>query len=87
MGLQGEIRARDQQIAALQRRYLGYLLDEDKNNGISIIGKNNDEAGYPYISICRQHDYRRHKVRVLLTCNQGSTLFANEDPLKAIKIF
>ena len=51
VGLQGQIRAKDQQIAALQRRYVGYLSDEDKNNGISIIAKNNDEAEYLYISI------------------------------------
>ena len=79
VGLQGKIRAKDQQIAALQRRYVGYLSDEDKNNGISIIAINNDEAEYLYISICGQHGYRRHKVRVLLTCNKGSTLFANGD--------
>ena len=52
VGLQGEIRTKDQHIAALQRSYVGYLLDEDKNNGISIIAKNNEEAEYPYISIC-----------------------------------
>ena len=69
VGLQGEIRAKNQQIAAWQRRYVGYLSDEDKNNGISIIAKNNDEAEYPYISICGQHGYRRHKARVLLTRN------------------
>ena len=62
VGLQGEIRAKDQQIVALQRRYLGYLSDEDKNNGISIIAKNKEEEKYPYISICRQHGYRRHKA-------------------------
>ena len=39
VGLQDEIRAKDQQIATLQRRYAGYLSDEDKNNGISIIVK------------------------------------------------
>ena len=53
VGLQGEIKAKDQQIATLQRRYVGYLSDEDKNNGISIIAKNNEEAGYLYISKCR----------------------------------
>ena len=84
LGLQGEIRARDQQIAALQRRYVGYLSDEDKNNGISIIAKNNNEAEYPYISICGQHGYRRHNVRVLLTRNKGSTLFADGDTPNAI---
>ena len=84
VGLQGEIRGKDQQIAALQRRYIGYLSDEDKSNGISIIAKNNDEAGYPYLSICRQHGYRRHKVRVLLTRNKGNTLFAHGDTPNAI---
>ena len=49
VSLQGEIGAKDQQIAALQRRYVGYLSDEDKNNGISIIAKNNDAVEYPYI--------------------------------------
>ena len=50
--LQGEKRAKYQQIATFQRHYVGYLFDEDKNNGISIIAKNSDEAEYPYISIC-----------------------------------
>ena len=79
VGLQGEIRAKDQQITAFQKRYVGYLSDEDKNNGISIIAKSNDGAEYPYISIYRQHGYRRRKVRVLLTRNKGSTLFVDED--------
>ena len=51
LGLQGDIRAKDKQIAALQRRYVGYLSGEDKNTGIIIIAKNNDKAWYPYISI------------------------------------
>ena len=76
VSLQGEIRAKDHQIGVLQRRYVGHLSDEDKNNGISIIAKKNEEE-YPYISICGQHGYRRHKVRVLLTRNKGSTLFAD----------
>ena len=84
VGLQGEIRAKDQQIAALQRRYVGYLSGEDKNNGISIIVKNNEEEEYPYIPICGQHGYRRHKVKVLLTRNKGSTLFADGDTSNAI---
>ena len=51
VGLQGEIKAKDQQITTLQKCYVSYLSDEDKNNGISIITKNNDETEYPYISI------------------------------------
>ena len=82
--MQGEIRAEDQQKADLQRRYVGYLLDEDKNNGISIIAKNNEEEEYPYVSICEQHGYRRQKVRVLLTRNQNNTLFVDGDTPNAI---
>ena len=53
---------------------------EEKNNGISIIAKNNEEEEeYTYISICGQHGYRRHKARVLLIRNRGSTLFADGD--------
>ena len=50
---QSEKRAKDQEIAPLWRRYVDYLADEDKKNGMSIIAKNNEEAEYPYISICR----------------------------------
>ena len=49
IGLLGQVRGKDQQIAAFQRRYVGHLLGEDKNNCISIIVKNNEEEEYPYI--------------------------------------
>ena len=81
MGLQGEIRVKDQRIAVLQRRCVGYISDEDKNNGISIIARNNDEPEYPYISICGEHGNRRHKVRVLLAHNKASTLFTDGNTL------
>ena len=42
--LQVELRARNQQKAALKKRYVGYLAIEDKNNGIAIIAKSNEEA-------------------------------------------
>ena len=83
VGLQGKIRAKDRQIATLQRRYVGCLSDEDKNNGISIIAKNNEEEEYLHISICGQHGYRRDRVRVLLTRNKGSTLLADGDTANA----
>ena len=84
VGLQGKIRAKNQQIAALQKRCVGHLSNEDKNNVISIITKNNEEAEYPYISICGIHGYRRHKARVLLARNESSTLFADGDTPNAI---
>ena len=49
-----------------------------------MITKNSEEEGYPYIFICGQHGYRRHKVRVLLARNRGSALFADGDTLNAI---
>ena len=82
--LQGDIRAKKQQIVTMQRRYVDYLSNEDKNNGISIITKNNEEAEYPYISICGQYVYRRRKARVLLARNQGSTLFTDGDSMNDI---
>ena len=83
LGVQGEIRAKNRQMAALQRGYVGYLSNEDKNNGINIIAKNNEEAWYLYISICGQHGYRR-QVRMLLARNQSSTLFVDGDTPNAI---
>ena len=77
VSLQGELRAKDQQMAALQSGYVGYLSDEDKNDGITIIAKNDDKAEYPYISICGQHGYRRQKARVLLKHSGDSTLFTD----------
>ena len=39
---------------------------------------------YPYISIYGEHGYRRHKFRVLLARNEGSTLFTEGDKPNAI---
>ena len=61
-------------------------MSEDKDNGISIITKNNEEE-YSYISISGQSCYRRHKARVLLIRNQGSTLIADGDTPNAIVTF
>ena len=53
--LQSEIRAKHQKLAALRRRYVDYLANEDKNNGITIIAKSNKAAQYTYVSICAWH--------------------------------
>ena len=86
-GLQVELREKDQQIAVLKKPYVGYLVNEDKYNGITIIAKSNEEAEYSYISVCGQHGYRRHKVRVLLACNECSTLFAEGDTPNTIVLY
>ena len=82
-GLQGEIRAKDQQIAHLEQRYVHLLADEKKNYGMTIVAKN-DESEYPYISICGQHGYRKQKKRVVLLKNPGSTEFTDGDTPNAI---
>ena len=78
------MKAKDQQIAALQRCYVGYLSDEGKKNGISIITENNDKVEYPDISTYGQHGYRRHKVMVVLRCSKCRRLLLNGDRLNAV---
>ena len=63
---------------------MGYLANEGKNNGRTINEKSNEAAEYSYLSIFRQYGYRRHKTRVLLVHNQGSTLFQGGDTPNAI---
>ena len=77
--MQNEIGAKDQQIAPLQRYYVGYLANKDKTNGIIIISRNGEAPKYPYISVCRHHGCRNHKTRLLFACNWGSNLFADRD--------
>ena len=84
IGMQGEIRAKDQQIAHLQQQYVPLLEDESKNYGMTIIAKNDESAGYPFISICGQHGYRKQKKRVVLLKNPGSTEFADGSTPNAI---
>ena len=83
-GMQGEVRAKDQQIAYLQQQYVPLLEDEGKNYGITIIAKNDESVGYPFISICGQHGYRRQKKRMVLLKNPGSIEFADGPTPNAI---
>ena len=62
-------------------------MSEDKDNGIIIITKNNEEEMYPYTSISGRSCYRRHKTRVLLIRNHGSISFADGDISNAIIMF
>ena len=83
-GLQGEIRAKDQEIDVLRQRHVPLLENEEKNYGITIIAKNDESAEYPFISICGQHGYRKQKKRVALLKNIGSTEFTDRDTPNAI---
>lgn len=44
VGLQDEIWAKNQEKTALQRGHVGYLANEDRKNGVTIIAKNNEEV-------------------------------------------
>ena len=70
----------------LTKKGLKIKISEDKDNGINIIAKNTEEE-YPYIPISGPSCYRRHKTRVLLMRNQGSTLLADGDTSNAIITF
>ena len=45
MVIQGKTLAKYQEIAAFQKFYVGCFTNEDKNNGITIIAKNDEVAG------------------------------------------
>ena len=83
-GLQGEIRAKVEELAVLRQRYVPILEDDRKNYGMTIITKNNESAEYPFISICGQHGYRKQKKKMVLLKNPGSTEFADGDTPNAI---
>ena len=83
-GLQGEIHAKDQQIAMLQHRYPPYLEDEKKDYGMTVIAENDAGAEFPFISICRQHGYKKQKKRAVLLKNPGSTEFADGETPNSI---
>lgn len=76
--MQGEILAKDQEVAALQRFCVGYIECKDEKSGITITGKTDEPAEHCYISI------KRHKTRVLLVCNQGSSHFPDGDMPNAL---
>lgn len=53
-GLQGEIRAKDQDIATLQKHYVSYLANEDKNKDITIMRKMMKQLTISmYLYVCR----------------------------------
>ena len=84
-----ELREKNQQIVPLKKRYVGYLANEDKSSGTTIIAKSNEEAKYPYISISLYiylYIYI-YKVRVLLAQKKGSTLFAERYTPNSIVLY
>lgn len=71
-------------ITALQRRYVGYLANKEKDHGITIISSNNEGVEYPYMSVYEQHEYRSHNIRGWLAHNKISTFIEEGDAQNAV---
>ena len=50
------------EVERLQERYVPYLQDTRKDNGMAVIQKNNGDE-YPYVAICGQQGYVAQKIQ------------------------
>ena len=50
------------EVERLQERYVPYLQDTRKGNGMAVIQKNNGDE-YPYVAICGQQGYVAQKIQ------------------------
>ena len=69
VSLQGKIGAKDQEIATLQRRHVGYFANEDKNHGMTITAQRNEAAYYFESSMTIEGTISkscRHRIKVAL---------------------
>ena len=60
--LEHENRELQNRVERLQERYVPYLQDTRKDNGMVVIQKNNGDE-YPYIAICGQQGYVTQKIQ------------------------
>ena len=64
----------------LQRRAVPYLNDSDKDNGMTVIHKNDDDE-FHYYGICGQHIYRKNRKRdKLVSYPHGGVVLDVETP-------
>ena len=54
---------------SLQRCYVDIFANKDKNTGIIIVVRCNDEEEYPYKPIRGQHSHRKYRTGMLLAHN------------------
>ena len=64
--LEHENRELQNRVERLQERYVPYLQDTRKDNGMAVIQKNNGDE-YPYVAICGQQGYVAQKIQNKLT--------------------
>ena len=67
----------------LQERYVPYLQDTRKGNGMAVIQKNNDDE-YPYVAICGQQGYVAQKIQNKLADYPNAQLVVLAETLNAI---
>ena len=60
--LEHENRELQNEVERLQERYVPYLQDTRKDNGMVVIQKNNGDE-YPYVAICGQQEYVTQKIQ------------------------
>ena len=63
VNLEHENRELQNKVKRLQKRYVPYLQDNKKDNGMVIVQKNNGDE-YPYVAICGQQGMLRRRSSI-----------------------
>ena len=81
--LEHENRELQNEVQRLQKRYVPYLQDTRKDNGMVVIQKNNGDE-YPYVAICGQQGYVVQKIQNKLAHYPNAQLVVLAETPKAI---
>ena len=81
--LEHENRELQNEVERLQERYVPYLQDTRKDNGMVVIQKNNGDE-YPYVAICGQQGYVTQKIQNKLADYPNGQLVVLAETPKAI---
>ena len=81
--LQHENHELQNEVERLQERYVPYLQDTRKDNGMATIQKNSGDE-YPYVAICGQQGYVAQKIQNKLTDYPNAQLVVLSETPKAI---
>ena len=71
------------EVERLQKRYVPYLQDTRKDNGMVVIQKNNGDK-YPYVAICGQQGYVMQMIQNKLADYPNSQLVVLAETLNAV---
>ena len=81
--LEHENRELQNRVERLQERYVPYLQDTRKDNGMEVIRKNNGDE-YPYVAICGQQGYVAQKIQNKLADHPNAQLVVLAETPNAI---